>query len=604
MSLRKIVLIGFVSLLLATSSFAVTNISRNSSDSHRGTIAVNNQGVVLIVWAEGLAGEESGNLWYSYFKNGEWSAPRNTGLTRRTAWSPHLGTDSNGHFHLTWADGFTRLDREIYYAMFNGNTLNWGAWQEVHNSPENSAWQRTAVDGDTVYVAWFHEHVDPWVSDITSKYKTIGGSWPGAYERIGYHAYDESTHPALDVLNSRIHIVYMEGHGLYSPWRIRYKEGDAGRHWEGYEPSTLTESGYYPDMQVDAESDSHVVWGSREGRIYYRGQINDMWGGTKAISSGFCDLQFPAANYNNGFVGFCWTQHGSGGISVFYRILETGGAEAVLSKEDRWEEPKRVYLSAHAEYPQIWIDDFGYAHFMWDDTASAVGGVRDIFYEKVQVYTPPATMALSVSTLDYTVEGYNPDPETFTITNIGSDVFTYTAAANVSWITLSQTSGQLAEEEEDEITITIDANDLDQGDYIAAITFESPEAINSPQTITVNLKVLAPPIFAPESFAVESMTNRALFYVETVHKLTWEANPDNRDIVGYVVYNNDGINLIQMAELGANTFEYICRNIKPNQSYAYELAAVDIRGRIGPKATVNVGTAQAVELTHKAVEIK
>lgn len=606
MSLRKMVFVGFAAILiLASSGFALDNVSRNSGDSHRGTIAVNKHGVVLIVWCEGVAGEESGNLWYAYQKDGEWSGAMNTQLTRRTAWSPHLDVDGNGHFHLAWADGFTRLDREIYYAMFNANTLSWGPWQEIHNSPENSAWERISVDGNSVYIAWFHEHVDPWVSDVTSKHKTIGGAWPGPYERIGYHPFDESTHPALDVMNSRIHIVYMEGNGLYAPWKIQYKEGNTGRQWEGYEPTTLNENGYYPDMQVDHESDSHVIWGSREGKIFYRGQINDTWGGTRAISSGFCDLQFPAAHYNNGYVGFCWTQHGGGGIAPYYRILKTGGVNATYSKEDTWDDVKRVFQSVHAEYPQIWIDDFGYAHFMWDDTAGGIGGVRDIFYEKIQVYTPPATMSLSVNFLEYTVEGTNPTPEEITISNIGSDKFNYTAAADVSWITLSRTSGQLANGEEDTIVVTIDANELDEGDYVGQIIFESPEAKNSPQKIEVNLNVLAPPIYEPTSFAVETMMNRALFYVEYVHKLTWQANSKNKDIVGYVLYHNDGINHIQIAELAANTFEYICRHVKGGESYTYEVAAVDKRGRIGPKAALTVGAAaQTAKNSDQAVVYK
>jgi len=588
MRLRKQLFIYVVAILALTASgFSQTNISKNSSDSHRGSIAVNQQGVVLIVWCEGVAGEESGNLWYSYLKSGQWSTPKNTQLTRRTAWSPHLDVDSNGNFHLAWADGFTRLDREIYYAMFDPNTGNWGAWQEIHNSPENSAWERIAVDqkNDTIYIAWFHEHVDPWVSDITSKNKVVGGSWPSAYERIGFHPYDESTHPALDVLDSRIHIVYMEGHGLYAPWRIRYKEGNTGRQWEGYEPSTLTENGYYPDMQVDDDSDSHVVWASREGHIFYRGQIFDTWGNSRVISSGFCDLQFPGAHMSNGYGAFCWTQHGSGGVNVFYRILETG-----VPAGDKWGEVKKASPNAHhAEYPQIWIDNSGYAHVMWDDTAGGHGGVRDIFYEKIYVYTPPATIQLSANVLNYTIEGLNPEPEEITISNIGSEGYTYTAESDVDWITLSKTSGELAPEEEETIILTSTAATLDIGQHRGTVTFTSPEARNSPQTITVNMNVLEPPILEPENFAVEAVANRALFYVENVHRLTWQANDQNHNIVGYLVYRDDGLNHLLLAELDDDVFEYLARGVNMNTAYTYEVAAKDSKGRIGVPAKATVG---------------
>jgi len=139
----------------------------------------------------------------------------------------------------------------------------------------------------------------------------------------------------------------------------------------------------------------------------------------------------------------------------------------------------------------------------------------------------------------------------------------------------------LSQDEEQEIQVTVDAFDLDEGIYTGTIEVSSKEALNSPQTLTVNLDVLAPPIYPPMNFTGEVLENKALFYREYMHSFTWEKNPQNRKIEKYILYEIEGVNTILLEEFSSSTFEYTRRHIQKNKTYTYELWAVDDKGRTG-----------------------
>jgi len=176
------------------------------------------------------------------------------------------------------------------------------------------------------------------------------------------------------------------------------------------------------------------------------------------------------------------------------------------------------------------------------------------------------------------------------VKNIGEKSLNYTLNVDQDWLTATPTNGNLVQDEEQETQVTVDAYNLDEGTYTGTIEVSSKQAINSPQTVTVHLEVLAPPIYPPLNFSGQVLENKALFYREYIHKLTWESNPLNRNIESYRVYELDGVNNIFLEELPATTFEYTRRHTLKGKSYNYELWAVDDKGRTGKDpAKITIG---------------
>ena len=104
MDRKKLFIIGCLVLLLVPFSvYGQRNISNTGAESGYPAVAVNEQGVILVCWPEG--GHEAGTLFYSVFKDGTWSNPKNTKLTRYQIWFPQLAVDEAGKFHLGYSDG-------------------------------------------------------------------------------------------------------------------------------------------------------------------------------------------------------------------------------------------------------------------------------------------------------------------------------------------------------------------------------------------------------------------------------------------------------------------------------------------------------------------
>jgi hypothetical protein len=559
-----------VTLFIPVAAYGAVNISKTGARSGYPAVAVNQEGVILAVWPE--QGDEAGVLWYNVFKNGQWSGAKNANITRLQAWSPQLDVDSDGYFHIAYADGNSRFNREVYHAVYDSGKNEWSVPEMIFLSEENSAWQKIDIEGERVYIVWHHENADPYLGhDIVMQSKLKGEQyWPSAYERLVWTANDNSTHPAFKVLDDKIYVVYMEGIGDSGPWRLFYKEAKRGSAWAGVPKFEIIGNAYRPELEVDDNGNAHVVYATKSGNFMYRSKINGVWKNNESISSKFSPQQFGDLRYKNHVLVATWVQYDDSGMSAYY-------AKKVIGSE--WEKPVQIHPGSDALYPRVWIDDNGYGHFVWRDHG-------DIFYEKIAV--PPAEpfLQLEPRSLSFVVEGTNPDPESFVVKNVGQKSLNFNVKTQQSWMTVSPQNGSLKQNQEQDILVTIDAADLDEGSHTGTIEISSNQALNSPQTVTVNLEVLAPPIYPPLNFSGELLENKALFYREYMHHLTWEANPQNKKIENYRLYEVDGVNYIFLEEFSSSTFEYTRRHILKDKAYTYELWAVDDKGRTGNQPAV------------------
>ena len=586
MDRKKLLIIGCLLILIIPFHVygQLRNISNTGAESGYPSIAVNEQGIILVCWPEG--GHEAGTLFYSFFKDGVWSNPKNTKLTRYQIWFPQLAVDAAGKFHLGYSDGKSRLNREIYHAVFDPDTEAWSSGTMIFKSEENSAWQRISIDKERIYILWHHENAGKYLGhDIIFQSKMNNVDfWPSAYERLTWTADDNSTHPDFEVRNDRVYAVFMEGVGDSGPWRIFYKESGRGSAWQNIHVEELSGAGYRPALTIDNDGNVYAVWSTKSGSYMAKEKINGIWRGTQVISDKFAPQQFGDIHHRNSVVVATWAQTDALGQSAYYAKKNAGGS---------WDKPVQIAQGSSGLFPRVWIDGNGYAHFVWQDRG-------DIFYDKYAVPPPDPFLQVEPQSLGFTIEGQNPDPVTLLVRNIGEKVLNYTVAVDSDWMTLTPTSGNLQKDEEEELQLTIDARTVDEGVHTGTIEFTSKEALNSPLMVSVTLDVLAPPIYPPTNFKGDVLENKALFYREHMHKLTWEANSLNRDIEKYRIYEVDGVNNIFLEELPATTFEYTRRHTLKEKTYTYELWAVDNKGRTGnDPATVTMSGSSLNQKTEK-----
>lgn len=120
-------------------------------------------------------------------------------------------------------------------------------------------------------------------------------------------------------------------------------------------------------------------------------------------------------------------------------------------------------------------------------------------YSVYRCWQPPPTISLSPTQLQFAhTVGVTPPPsQSITVANSGSGSFTWSVAANASWLSLSSAPGILS--------VAVNPNGLSPNTYQGTITITASLASNSPQAVPVTL-VVTP---ATSTVVVTSVTNAA-----------------------------------------------------------------------------------------------
>ena len=123
------------------------------------------------------------------------------------------------------------------------------------------------------------------------------------------------------------------------------------------------------------------------------------------------------------------------------------------------------------------------------------GGVGNTFYlDIVQLSDEHHVPQIQVDVASFerrVKTGMNLPNDAFTVTNTGEGILTYSIAENANWLSVSPDSG-MSTSEPDTFQIIYDTATLAIGEYSAVIEVESSHAVQSPQAITVHLRVFTP----------------------------------------------------------------------------------------------------------------
>lgn len=121
---------------------------------------------------------------------------------------------------------------------------------------------------------------------------------------------------------------------------------------------------------------------------------------------------------------------------------------------------------------------------------SSPGGFPDAeiaWVEVIRGVISEATMESSSSLITFnTIEGTNPVSQSIELTESQGGSFAWTAASNDTWLNVSPGIGIA----NDNLSVSVDVSGLSAGTYEGSIIISSPEAVNSPLIVPVNLEVL------------------------------------------------------------------------------------------------------------------
>jgi predicted outer membrane repeat protein len=87
--------------------------------------------------------------------------------------------------------------------------------------------------------------------------------------------------------------------------------------------------------------------------------------------------------------------------------------------------------------------------------------------------------------------GNSPDEQSFVLLNSGGGILNWQVAEDSEWLTIIPSSGTIANEEFEVLLLT-DIDSLSEGIYESDLIITSPEAVNSPQVISVLIQIISP----------------------------------------------------------------------------------------------------------------
>lgn len=252
---------------------------------------------------------------------------------------------------------------------------------------------------------------------------------------------------------------------------------------------------------------------------------------------------------------------------------------AFKSAPDFWGPPGISRLTVHNNRADIDYIVSGISRYTNIPSSALVGTVLS----SRKIDNPPPALVVDRNSMIFNAveSGEPPVSQMVSIRNGGGRTMKYQVKSNRDWLTASPVAG-CSWGESTEITVSVDSSELEEGKYTGEILVESPGTTGSPQTISVLVNIDPPRRHLPLNFKGTIFTNRSVLQRETMIRLTWETNPQDKNIVKFHLYLIDPSGEYHLlAVSGANDCLYLIRNARPGVAYSFALRAVDRKNREG-----------------------
>ena len=323
------------------------------------------------------------------------------------------------------------------------------------------------------------------------------------------------------------------------------------------------EGGFFNDPNLDHQTGNSWKQFTLSGFSKSGGHAGIKHGGTWSQSfwesNYISGLWQKVANASVGsqYTGKVWVR---GFVITFHVGLVPTGATDPLAGTVQWSSPATPGDNWVQISTQVTAQTTNVTLFIKAQNPSALN--RNSFIDDAtidELFIPPVSPTISRSPSSFTPSiqtGENASSDQFTVSNTGDGTLNYAIGDNVTWLSVSPTTGA-STGEADTITINYTTAALGAGTHPATITISDPTATNNPQTIAVTLTVSDGPPTAPGDFDGDGDVDLSDFgHMQTC--LTGpgviQSNPNCADakLDNDVDVDQDDIGIFQACMSGAN----------------------------------------------------
>jgi hypothetical protein len=448
---------------------ATAFVSNNTSGSCYSGCAVNPiDNFTYVAWQDSNGHEAPGewNILLRYRSPaGAWSS--NQTLPVGYGYMPQIAIDAAGTAHLVW--GFMH-GRTLWYSK-NKTPQNPNAWIQpaMIKDDVGNEWGNPKIacdDAGNAYVVWTNGGDLSPAEVFLRKINANGALGPEI--NISQSAADsEEPAIAVDKRNGDILIAWTEANDIYA-------NACLGGTWTG--PGNVTKStapSAMPSVAVDQTGRAHLVYAEMacgNWEIFYTTLSSGI-----RVSSPNGGEKWVAGTTRN----ILWTGAGvTGNVKIEYSTDNGGHYTTVAASTENdgtyaWAVPNTPSAACLVKISQA--------------SSGNPSDSSDAVFSIFSADSPAIELSRTKLSFGSVLSGQATSAQSVMVSNSGGGELNWIASSAPTWITLSSASGSAA----GTIQIGINSSGIGPGDYSGSIIISDPNAINSPQTISVSLTVYA-----------------------------------------------------------------------------------------------------------------
>lgn len=510
-----------------------TNLSNRSlQESIHPAIRVKNRHAYA-VWMEGTS--SGWNLRFSEASNWNWTAP--TSIVG-VGYYPAMALDSQGGVHVAYSNrsgNFHVISRE-------GNS--WGSSRVVSGGSAPLQFGDIRHHSGFIVTVWVEDHGG--VYYVYYANKKVGGAW---------------SHP------------------------IRVSSGDS-----------LGDGNKHAQVAVDNQGFAHIVWegrgaGGREDIFYSKVQL--------------AEPNSPFIEVDKLFLDFKVDQYQNPAPQTFnLRNSGIGSLNYTIKTNRNWlvVNPAVGDNSGEDDIISVRVDSGTKAPGTYDGSITIESSeafnsplVLNVGLTVKKVNKPQIGISTSSLYFEQLAHGSNASSQSFAIRNTGAASLNYQIESSQEWLKVSPAAGS-STGEWDTVKVSIDAGTYAVGIYNGFLRIKAPDAVNSPEIISVTLRIDLPPQpYPPVSVGVSQLAHVGLMIKIFKNTITWRGNSKNDGIFNINKYRiwrrlRTSSSYEYVGEVGSNVFsltedEFV--SLEDRDKWVYAVSCVDLQGRESNKREPN-----------------